>query len=54
MRRVTRGTCAIYRIDGAKRPRIEGEADLVLTPNVESFKFKLRQTDLNKHLIFHP
>ena len=29
-------------------------ADLVLSPNVESFKFKLRKTDLNKHLIFHP
>ena len=29
-------------------------ADLVLSPNVKSFKFKFRQTDLNKHLIFHP
>jgi hypothetical protein len=29
-------------------------ADLVLSPSVESFKFKLRKTDLNKHLIFHP
>ena len=26
MRRVTRETCAIYRIESAKRPRIEGEA----------------------------
>jgi hypothetical protein len=29
-------------------------ADLVLSPSVESFKFKLRKTDLNKYLIFHP